>query len=156
MGVSGSGKTTVGLALAQKLGAPFYDGDNFHPPQNIAKMAAGIPLDDEDRFVWLVRLHDLIADHLAQGETAVVACSALKKKYREQLRQGNDGLHIVYLEGSFDLIRERMEARHPHYMKANMLQSQFETLEPPSPHDTLILIADDAVDNIVNRIVSSL
>jgi gluconokinase len=156
MGVSGSGKTTVGLALAQKLGAPFYDGDNFHPPQNIAKMAAGIPLDDEDRFVWLVRLHDLIADHLARGETAVVACSALKEKYREQLRQGNDGLCIVYLEGSFDLIRERMEARHSHYMKANMLQSQFETLEPPSPHDTLILSADDTVDNIVNSIVSSL
>jgi gluconokinase len=156
MGVSGSGKTTVGLALAQKLGAPFYDGDDFHPPQNIAKMAAGIPLDDEDRFVWLVRLHDLIADHLARGETAVVACSALKKKYREQLRQGNDGLRIVYLDGSFDLIRERMEARPSHYMKANMLQSQFETLEPPSPHDTLILSADDAVDNIVNRIVSSL
>jgi gluconokinase len=68
MGVSGSGKTTVGLALAQKLGAPFYDGDDFHPPQNIAKMAAGVPLDDEDRFVWLGRLHDLIADHLARGE----------------------------------------------------------------------------------------
>jgi gluconokinase len=86
----------------------------------------------------------------------VVACSALKEKYREQLRQGNDGLRMVYLEGSFDLIRERLAARRSHYMKANMLQSQFETLEPPSPHDTLILSADDAVDNIVKRIVSSL
>lgn len=156
MGVSGSGKTTVGLALAQKLGSPFYDGDDFHPPQNIAKMAAGIPLDDEDRFVWLARLHELIANHLARGETAVVACSALKKKYRDQLRQGNDGLQIVHLEGSFDLIQKRMEARRSHYMKADMLQSQFETLEPPSPHNTLILIVDDTVDNIVNRIVSSL
>ena len=152
-GVSGSGKTTVGLALAQKLGAPFYDGDDFHPPQNVAKMANGIPLDDDDRYPWLARLHDLIADHLARGETAVIACSALKKKYRDQLRQGNEGLYIVYLKGSLNLIWERMKARQAHFMKADMLQSQFEALEPPSPHNTLIVSVEDGVDNIVDHII---
>jgi gluconokinase len=153
MGVSGSGKSTVGLALAQKLGVPFYDGDDFHPPQNIAKMSAGIPLDDADRHVWLVRLHRLIANHLARGNTAVVACSALKKSYRDQLRQGNDGLQIIYLEGSFDLIRQRMATRPNHYMKAEMLQSQFDTLEPPSPHNTLIINIEQSLDNIIKQIL---
>lgn len=154
MGVSGSGKSTVGLALARKLGVPFYDGDDFHPPQNIAKMSAGTPLDDADRHVWLVRLHCLIAHHLARGDTAVFACSALKKSYRDQLRQGNDGLQIIYLEGSFDLIRQRMEARHTHYMKAEMLQSQFDTLEPPSPHNTLIINIQENLDSIIRQILS--
>lgn len=155
MGVSGSGKTTVGLALAQKLGVPFYDGDNFHPPENVAKMASGIPLDDDDRYPWLVRLHDLIADHLARGETAVVACSALKKNYRDQLRQGNEGVYLVYLQGSLNLIRERMQARQAHFMKAEMLHSQFEALEPPSAHNTLIVSVEQGVDSIVNYILQS-
>jgi gluconokinase len=154
MGVSGSGKSTVGLALAQKLGVPFYDGDDFHPPENIAKMSAGIPLDDGDRVGWLARLHGLIADHLARGDTAVVACSALKKSYRDQLRQGNHGLQIIYLEGSFDLIRQRIETRQAHYMPAAMLQSQFDTLEPPSPHNSLIINSAESLDNIINHILS--
>ena len=111
LGVSGSGKTTVGLALAERLNVPFYDGDDFHPPENVVKMCNGIPLDDQDRAPWLARVHDLIADHLARGETAVIACSALKKKYRDRLRAGNDGVYIVYLKGSLNLIWERMEAR---------------------------------------------
>ncbi len=154
-GVSGTGKTTVGLALAHKLQAPFFDGDDFHPPENVARMAAGIPLDDEDRHLWLVRLHNLIADQLAQGQTAVIACSALKKKYRDQLRQGNEGVTIVYLQGNPNLIRERMAARPAHFMKANMLQSQFEALEPPSPHNTLIMSVEDGVDSIIERILHS-
>lgn len=153
MGVSGSGKTTVGLALARQLGVPFYDGDDFHPPENVAKMASGIPLTDEDRYPWLARLHDLIADHLARGETAVIACSALKKKYRDQLRAGNEGLSIIYLQGSLNLIWERMEARQAHYMKSNMLQSQFAALEPPSPHNTLIISVEHSVETIVNYII---
>ncbi len=156
MGVSGCGKTTVGVAVAQKLGASFYDGDDFHPPQNVAKMSNGIPLDDDDRYPWLARLHDLIADHLARGETAVIACSALKKKYRDQLRQGNDGVRIVYLQGSLNLIWERMAARQAHYMKADMLQSQFETLQPPSPHNTLIISVEHSVDSIVDYILQSI
>jgi gluconokinase len=155
MGVSGCGKTTVGLALAQKLGAPFFDGDDFHPPQNVAKMSQGIPLDDDDRYPWLARLHDLIADHLARGESAVIACSALKKKYRDQLRQGNEGIRIVYLQGSFNLIWERMAARPAHYMKAEMLHSQFEALEPPSPHNTLIISVERSVDRIVDYIMQN-
>lgn len=153
MGVSGSGKTTVGLALAERLGVLFYDGDDFHPPDNVAKMASGIPLNDEDRYPWLARLHDLIANHLARDESAVVACSALKKKYRDQLREGNDGVSIVYLKGSLNLIWERMEARQAHYMKADMLHSQFETLEPPSPHNTLIVNVDQNVESIVDHII---
>ena len=153
MGVSGSGKTTVGLALARKLGVSFYDGDDFHPPENVAKMANGIPLTDEDRYPWLARLHDLIADFLARGETAVIACSALKKKYRDQLRAGNEGVYIIYLKGSLNLIWERMAARQAHFMKPDMLQSQFETLDPPSPHNTLIIIVENSVETIVNHIM---
>ncbi|MCB0167184.1 MAG: gluconokinase [Anaerolineae bacterium] len=155
IGVSGSGKTTVGLALAQKLKAPFFDGDDFHPPENVTKMANGIPLNDDDRSPWLARLHKLITDHLARGETAVIACSALKKKYRDQLRQGNEGLYIVYLKGSLNLIWERMAARQGHFMKADMLQSQFEALEPPSPRNTLIISVEQSVDNIVAHILQS-
>lgn len=153
MGVSGCGKSTVGLALAQRLGAMFYDGDDFHPPENVAKMANGIPLNDDDRHPWLVRLHDLIAEHLARGETAVLACSALKKKYRDQLRQGNNGVRLVYLQGSLDLIWERMAARQSHYMKPDMLQSQFDTLEPPSPQNALIISVEHSVEDIVEQII---
>ncbi|MBP6469262.1 MAG: gluconokinase [Chloroflexi bacterium] len=153
MGVSGCGKSTVGLALAQRLGAMFYDGDDFHPPQNVAKMAGGSPLNDDDRYPWLARLHDLLAEHLAQGETAVLACSALKKKYRDQLRQGNEGVRLVYLQGSLNLIWERMAARQDHYMKPVMLQSQFDALEPPSPQNTMIISVEHSVEDIVDYII---
>ncbi|WP_420628922.1 gluconokinase [Candidatus Leptofilum sp.] len=156
MGVSGSGKTTVGLALAERLGCPFYDGDDFHPPENVAKMASGTPLNDDDRYPWLVRLHSLIADHLERGETAVLACSALKKKYRDQLRQGNDGVKFVHLQGSLNLIWERMVARQTHYMKADMLQSQFDALEVPSPDNTLIINVENDVESIVTHIIQNL
>lgn len=154
MGVSGSGKTTVGLELAKKIEAPFFDGDDFHPPENVAKMASGIPLDDDDRYPWLVRLHDLIADHLARGETAVLASSALKKNYRDQLRV-NDQVQFIFLDGDFDLIWSRMQARQDHYMKAEMLRSQFEALEPPTADNALIISVEDSVDNIVDTIMQS-
>ena len=135
MGVSGSGKTTVGQALARALDCPFYDADDFHPPENVAKMAGGVPLTDADRAPWLARLHKLLADHVQRKQTAVLACSALKEAYRERLRRGLSGVRFIYLQGDFDLIRERMQARENHYMKAEMLQSQFDALEPPPQHE---------------------
>jgi gluconokinase len=152
MGVSGCGKSTVGEALAQRLGCPFYDGDDFHPPQNVAKMASGRPLNDDDRTPWLARLHDLIARHLERGETAVLACSALKKRYREQLREGNEGLRFVYLQGDFELIWRRMQERPAHYMKADMLQSQFADLEEPGEDEAMIA----GIEGDVRRIVESI
>jgi len=139
MGVSGCGKSTVGQALADHFGCPFYDGDDFHPPENVAKMASGTPLNDEDRAPWLAVLHDLLAAHGEKGETAVLACSALKKNYREQLRAGNKSIRFVYLQGDFDLIWQRMQTRPHHYMKAEMLQSQFDTLEAPDASEALAL-----------------
>jgi gluconokinase len=153
MGVSGCGKTTVGLALAQKLRLPFYDGDDFHPAENVSKMAHGIPLTDEDRLPWLARLHDLLADHLKRGEGVVIACSALKRAYREQLRAGLEGVQFVYLRGSFALIWRRLAARTDHFMKAEMLRSQFDTLEAPTADEALIVDAEDPPDTIVEQIV---
>jgi len=155
MGVSGCGKTTVGQALAQQLDCPFYDGDDFHPPQNVAKMANGIPLNDDDRHPWLARLHDLLAEHESRGERAVLACSALKKKYRDQLRAGNENVLFVYLHGDFDTIWQRMQTRAGHYMKAGMLQSQFGSLEAPTSDDTMWVDIANSVTQIVTTIIQS-
>ncbi|HSF80228.1 MAG TPA: gluconokinase [Anaerolineales bacterium] len=132
MGVSGCGKTAVGRRLSQILGWPFFDGDDFHSPENVAKMSAGIPLQDADRLPWLATLHDLIAENLRAGKSILLACSALKQKYRDQLTRGNPGMSIVHLKGDFDLIFERMQKRYGHYMKVEMLHSQFEALEEPA------------------------
>lgn len=156
MGVSGSGKTSVGQALAQTLAIPFHDGDDFHPPENVAKMAGGTPLTDADRWPWLTRLHDLIADYLARGESAVIACSALKQSYRAHLRRDNEGVCMVHLHGSLPLIQARMAARQAHFMKPEMLRSQFEILETPSPHDTLIVSVDHPLESIVQQIIHHL
>jgi gluconokinase len=131
MGVAGSGKTSVGKGLAEYLGWDFYDADDFHPSENVAKMASGIPLDDLDRAPWLAALHDLISSNLKQNKPGVLACSALKERYRQQLMAGDDGVQLVYLKGSYDLIWSRMIARKEHYMKPHMLQSQFDALEEP-------------------------
>lgn len=131
MGVSGSGKTTLGKQLAGQLGVPFFDGDDFHPPENIRKMAGGAPLDDADRHGWLLRLNELAGKHQDTG--AVIACSALKEKYRELLEEGLKGkIHWIYLHGSFEQIHDRMLRRQGHYMPSSLLRSQFEALEPPS------------------------
>lgn len=156
MGVAGSGKTTVGQALAERLCCPFFDGDDFHPPQNIARMAGGIPLNDEDRAPWLARLRDLIHDHLARGETGILACSALKKRYRDQLRNGNPGVRFIHLHGDFDLIRARMQARQGHYMKTRMLQSQFEALEAPDPDEALTVSIEGDVEQVVSTILAQI
>jgi gluconokinase len=131
MGVSGCGKTSVGKALAEELGWDFYDADDFHPPENIAKMANGIPLTDADRAPWLESLRALIASCLQSNRPGVLACSALKERYRQKLLDGNPGTQLVYLRGSYDLIWSRMSQRPGHYMKPKMLQSQINALEEP-------------------------
>ena len=156
MGVSGCGKTSVGRALSAKTGWPFYDGDDFHPPENVAKMASGVPLNDDDRAPWLARLHDLIAEQLAQGQSAILACSALKRKYREQLKAGNQGAFFVHLKGDFELIRARMTARQAHYMKASMLQSQFDALEEPDAKEALVVDISADVDSIAETILQAI
>jgi gluconokinase len=128
MGVSGAGKTTLGRALAGELGWPFLDGDDFHPPQNVAKMAAGVALDDADRWPWL----DLLNRELRQRQTAVLACSALKETYRQRLTREVPRFRFIYLHGSFELIAGRLAERRHRYMPAALLRSQFEALEPPA------------------------
>ena len=142
----------MGEALAAHLSCPFYDGDDFHPPQNVAKMAGGIPLNDADRAPWLAILAALIQEHLDRGETAVLASSALKKRYRDQLRV-NDQVQFIYLDGDFDLIWGRMQDRQDHYMRAEMLQSQFEALEEPDEDEAIKVPIDQSVDDILAQIL---
>ena len=132
MGVSGSGKTTVGSALAARLGCEFLDGDDWHPAENVARMAAGTALTDDDRSPWLDRLNAMLRERAAGGKHAVLACSALKQAYRDRLAAGLERCEFVFLHGSYDLIRERIAARRHRYMPASLLQSQFAALEPPA------------------------
>ena len=120
MGVSGSGKTTIGRRLADELGWKFYDGDDYHPRANVEKMARGVPLDDDDRAPWLESLRDLIRSCLARGESAVLACSALKRSYRQHLLI-DESVKLVYLKGDYELIEDRLEGRRGHFMKPEML-----------------------------------
>jgi gluconokinase len=128
MGVSGVGKTTLGEALAEELGCEFLDADDFHPPENVARMAAGKPLTDEHRWPWLARLNA----ELRARRDAVLACSALKQAYRERLREGLAQSTLVFLRGDFELLDARASARTHRYMPASLLRSQFDTLEPPA------------------------
>ena len=154
MGVAESGKTTVGEALAQRLGWEFYDADAFHPAENIAKMTNGIPLKDADRVPWLAALHALISASLMDNRPGVLACSALKERYRRQLMDGNDGVNLVYLKGSYDLLWSRLSHRKDHYMKPEMLKSQFEALEAPA--EALTVDVSLSVDEIVERIIKQI
>lgn len=131
MGVSGVGKTTTGKRLAADLGWTFYEGDDFHPPENIAKMGRGIPLTDEERLPWLQALRSLIDDCVLRGENAVLACSALKSAYRRTLRGEHPEVVFVHLQADPRLIAERLTQRTGHYMKRNLLESQLATLEEP-------------------------
>ena len=154
MGVAGSGKTTVGMLLAQNLGWYFYDADAFHPAENVAKMANGTPLTDADRAPWLAALHALISASLQEDRPGVLACSALKERYRQQLLDGNQRVQIVYLKGTYDLIWSRLSHRQDHYMKPTMLRSQFEALEEPV--NAITLDASRPVDEIVQEILNYL
>lgn len=150
MGVAGVGKTTVGEILAEELSWVFYDGDDFHPQSNIDKMKEGIPLTDEDRQPWLDALRKLIGDHLRQGKQAVISCSALKQSYRDYLVDGYEGIKLVYLKGNPGLIRARLKERLGHFMKVDLLLSQFETLE--EPEDVLTIDASESPENIARQI----
>lgn len=152
MGVSGSGKSTVAEGLAKRLNCAYFDADDFHPEANVKKMSSGQPLNDDDRQPWLERLHKLIQETLGQGQSCTLACSALKESYRDVLAQG--GLEIVYLQGSFELIWERMRSREGHYMKADMLKSQFETLEEPK--NVLTLSITEPPEQLIERIINKL
>lgn len=160
MGVSGSGKTEVGRALAAALGGKFFDADRFHPPANVEKMSAGIPLTDEDRWPWFDRLESVVIAPCVPGETRVLACSALKKAYRDRLRAASPGLlHFVHLVGDFETIHGRMAARQGHFMKAEMLRSQFATLEDPEvlgETDVLGVSIVPPVDAIVRDLAARL
>lgn len=127
MGVSGSGKTTIGKSLAERLGCEFIDGDDFHPPANVAKMASGAPLEDADRWPWLERLNG----ELQKRKSVVLACSALKQSYRDALLKDVPTRALVFLNGTKDLLRKRLETRRHRYMPASLLESQFAALEPP-------------------------
>ncbi|NLU76472.1 gluconokinase [Streptomyces sp. HNM0575] len=138
MGVSGSGKSTVGELLAERLEVPYAEADSFHPPANIRKMAAGTPLDDEDRRPWLDAIARWLADHTGRG--GVVSCSALRRRYRDRLRASGARMFFLHLDGSEELIAQRLEGRKGHFMPRSLLRSQFATLEPlePGEHGAVI------------------
>ena len=153
MGVSGSGKTIVGENLAEFLGWEFAEADDFHPQENIEKMKAGIPLNDDDRFPWLQKIQDEIKRNLQKKTNLVLTCSALKAIYREILLVNEESVKLVYLKGSFELIEKRLKARENHFMKAGLLQSQFDTLEEPT--GAIIIDISQSVEDIVQEIVKS-
>jgi gluconokinase len=153
MGVSGSGKSTVGAALAQRLRMPFGDADDFHPPANIAKMTAGEPLNDDDRYPWLEAIGEWLAERCDSG--GVISCSALKRKYRDQLRRHCPDVQFLHLSGSLEVIGKRQSSRPGHFMPASLLASQFETLEPLEPDERGITIdVDQNIDSIVDNYVA--
>lgn len=150
MGVAGCGKSTVGRRLAQALGRPFLEGDEFHPSANVDKMRAGIPLTDADREGWLRTLSAELARARAQGRGAVLACSALKRRYRDVLRSGDPALRLVYLHGRREALEQRLRSRRGHYMPASLLASQLEALEPPGEDEHAIAFdVESDVDSIV-------
>ncbi|CAL79476.1 putative bifunctional: 6-phosphogluconolactonase (N-terminal) (Pgl); D-gluconate kinase (C-terminal) [Bradyrhizobium sp. ORS 278] len=157
MGVSSSGKSTVGQALGRRLGWRFEDGDNFHPPANVAKMSAGQPLTDEDRWPWLRAIADEIARCRAKGERIIIACSALKKAYRKILAGDPHDVRLIYLEGDRELIGDRMGHRKGHFMPPGLLDSQFATLEPPGADEHPIKVSVNApVEHIVDDVLQQL
>ncbi len=131
MGVAGSGKTTIGQLLAKDLNWGFYDGDDFHPKANVDKMSQGIALSDEDRDAWLAALDGVIRHLISEAQSAVIACSALKQRYRDRLAADRTEVVFAYLKGGYDLTHERLVSRKVHFMKADLLDSQFDTLEEP-------------------------
>ena len=157
MGVSGSGKTTVSQALAARTGFIERDGDDYHPAANIEKMKAGIPLTDDDRLPWLHAIAEAIDDYANDNTPVIIACSALKRAYRDILMHGREDARIVYLSGPAELIAQRLSHRSQHFMPPRLLDSQIAALEPPQP-DEHILTVDIAapVDRIVDEIVAAL
>jgi gluconokinase len=157
MGVSGSGKSTIADELAQRIGWTFEDGDKFHPASNVAKMKAGHPLTDEDRWPWLRAIAAEIDRACAASEHLVIACSALKRAYRDILVHGRNDVRIVFLDGTQQLIADRLAKRKGHFMPPDLLPSQFRTLEPPTADENPVTVSiDPSVETIVDDIVSKL
>jgi carbohydrate kinase (thermoresistant glucokinase family) len=141
MGVSGCGKSTVGVELSRRLGWPFRDADSFHPPANIAKMSQGIPLTDADRWPWLDAIAQWIDGRLALGEPGIVSCSALKRAYRRRIVGDRARVGLVYLQGEIGMIAARMAGRTGHFMPTSLLASQFEALEEPHPEERPVIVS---------------
>lgn len=155
MGVAGCGKSTVGAALAEAIGADYLDGDDLHPPANIDKMSKGIPLSDDDRWPWLTRVGEALA---SRNRRTIIGCSALKRAYRDHIRQIVEGpVAFVHLVGSVEVIEERMKARKGHFMPPALLASQFAALEPPGLDENAISVdIDQPLDVVVDGIVTQL
>jgi carbohydrate kinase (thermoresistant glucokinase family) len=153
MGPMGCGKTTIGKMLAEKLDWPFYDGDDFHPEKNVEKMRAGIALTDEDRKLWLEKLHANIQSWLREKQNSILACSALKQAYRDMLGVDQNTVRTVYLKSSYELLRKRIEERQHSYMDKNLLRSQLDTLEEPKDGLTVDISAvpETIVSTIIDR-----
>ncbi|WP_417360123.1 gluconokinase [Galbibacter sp.] len=155
MGVSGSGKSTIGKLLSDALDIEFYDGDDFHPQENIDKMSAGHPLNDQDRAGWLEAIHDFGLQQLEENCSCVIACSALKQSYRDVLCKGMEKeLKFIYLEGDYQTIQTRLSKRNSHFMPATLLKSQFDTLEPPKNAITVDLKLNP--QQIIDKIIKAL
>jgi gluconokinase len=156
MGVTASGKTTIGTRASKRLGWHFYDADEFHPPENIAKMSRGEPLTDADREPWLKALHDKMAEEERAGRSAIFACSALKDRYRDILRDGLSTVRFVFLKGDPEVLQARLDHRKGHFMPRTMLPSQMAALEEPAPGEALVLDAakppNDLVDEIADMV----
>ncbi len=156
MGVSGCGKSTIAGLVAERLGWPMMEGDDLHPPANIAKMTQGIPLDDNDRRPWLEAIAARIDSWREAGTHGVVTCSSLRHAYRDILRAGHEDVHFVYLKGSYDLLLGRMQHRKRHFMPPSLLKSQFATLEEPGPDEAVAVPIDQPVDAIVAEVMHEL
>jgi gluconokinase len=159
MGVSGSGKSEIGRRLAKRLGVDYLEGDEHHSPQSIAKMAAGAPLDDDDRREWLLTLQSLITDAVQQNKGMVLTCSALKRRYRDLLRGGDPALVFVYLHGDPAVIASRMKQRTGHFMPETLLESQLRDLEPPGAGERAVRVnvaasPEEIVDQVMEKIAT--
>ena len=159
MGVSGSGKSTIAAQLAGRIGAVYVDGDDLHPPENVAKMRSGTPLTDADRWPWLDKVAEVLVDERDRGHGVVIACSALRRAYRARLRDGTDGrAHFIFLDASFAVIHARLAVRVHHFMPEALLRSQFETLERPTADETdvTVVAAAQAPAALIDEIVRKL
>lgn len=155
MGVAGAGKSVIGSALARALGVPFLEGDHLHPPANVARMRAGVPLSDEDRHGWLLAIAGHLQRAASQGTGLVVSCSALRRRYRTLLRDGAGDVQFIFLSGPPSLVSTRLAGRTDHFMPQSLLQSQFDTLEPPEPDEgAWIVDIAEAPERIVAALVA--
>ena len=154
MGVAGSGKTTIGKMFSERLGWNFYDGDDYHPKENLEKMRRGIPLTDDDRWPWLKAIEELINSRLNDNQKSIIACSALKREYREYLKQDKEDIVFVYLKGDEKTLRERISSRHGHFAGVDLLESQLDTLE--GPHNVLTVDISRKPEEITDYLIERL